>query len=315
MKILPTHLLLPALGICLMIACAPDSSEDPSAQSEPGLIEIVTTTMDFAAPDTIPSGWVTLRLINNSAMVHFAVLERMPAGKGLADQRAEVAPVFQNIMDQINGRELSAPETGMELPPWFGEIRFVGGPGLISPGKVAETTVQVEPGIYLLECYIKTNGIFHSYNPDPEVQPMVHEFTVIGQPSGKAAPTPTLELDISAGQGIQIPGEIPAGSHTIAVHFRDQQLYSNFVGHDVHLLHITDSTDVGALIGWMEWSQPAGLQTPAPAVFLGGSNEMPAGPPGYFNVELEPGEYAFIAEVPAADTLGMLRRFTVREPQ
>jgi hypothetical protein len=51
--------------------------------------------------------------------------------------------------------------------------------------------------------------------------------------------------------------------------------------------------------------------SPAPAEFLGGTNEMPAGATSYFNVTLEPGDYAWIAEVSRAGEKGMLVRFTV----
>jgi hypothetical protein len=61
----------------------------------------------------------------------------------------------------------------------------------------------------------------------------------------------------------------------------------------------------------MNWTLPAGLQTPAPAHFLGGAQELPAGRTEYFTADLKPGDYAFIAEVPAADEKGMYRRFTV----
>ena len=61
----------------------------------------------------------------------------------------------------------------------------------------------------------------------------------------------------------------------------------------------------------MDWTQPTGLETPAPAEFLGGTHEMPAGGRAYFTVRLEPGRYAWIAEVPSPVEKGMLKTFTV----
>jgi hypothetical protein len=61
----------------------------------------------------------------------------------------------------------------------------------------------------------------------------------------------------------------------------------------------------------MDWSSPVGLEIPAPAVFLGGCEEMPAGSTGYVTVTLNPGRYAWIAEVPKPRDKGMLRVFTV----
>jgi hypothetical protein len=39
-----------------------------------------------------------------------------------------------------------------------------------------------------------------------------------------------------------------------------------------------------------------GLEPPAPAEFLGGSQEMPVGSTSYFTVNLDPGSCAFVNE-------------------
>jgi hypothetical protein len=121
-----------------------------------------------------------------------------------------------------------------------------------------------------------------------------------------------LEINIGSEGGMKVAGEPSAGPQTVAVNFEDQLVHEHFLGHDVHLVRLTPETDIENLIAWMNWSLPAGLQTPAPAEFLGGVNELPAGVTGYFKVNLEPGDYAFIAEVPAADEKGMFQRFTVK---
>ena len=79
----------------------------------------------------------------------------------------------------------------------------------------------------------------------------------------------------------------------------------------VHLVRVSDDLDLGELERWMDWSQPMGLQTPAPAQFLGGTNEMPAGTTSFFTVTLEPGNYAWISEVPNSSEKGMLKLFSV----
>jgi hypothetical protein len=296
----------------LLVGCA---GEEPPAEAPtpvPGVVDVTIETLDFQMPDSIPSGWTTIRTNNTSAMTHLGVVERMPEGYGLREQQDQVVPVFQEGMDLIVAGDMDAALAKFgELPEWFGQIVFLGGPGLMGPQTVTETTVYLEPGTYLLECYVKTDGIFHSYNPNPALDGMVAQFTVTDRPSGAPEPVPTLEITISSEDGMQVAGEPSAGSHTVAVHYEDQVLHEHFLGHDVHLARLTPETDIEALVAWMNWSLPAGLQTPAPAEFLGGVNEMPAGSTGYFRVNLEPGDYAFIAEVPAADEKRMLHRFTV----
>ena len=281
-------------------------------EHQPYIVDVMITGLSFTAPDKIPSGWITFRMHNNSAMVHFAVVEKLPPGIGVADQQKEVAPVFQQGMDLLSqGDEAAAQGKFAELPEWFGKIAFLGGPGLTSAGLTSQTTLYLEPGTYMLECYVKTNGTFHSYNPVPGQFGMVHQFIVTETSSGSHEPQATLELTISSEEGIQAPPRIKSGKQTVAVHFFDQKEYANFVGHDVHLARLTADTDLAQLENWMDWTQPHGLETPAPVTFMGGTNEMPAGKTGYLSVSLEPGRYAWIAEVPDARKKGMLKIFQV----
>ncbi len=306
------------LAIALLLlagACAPrdDSpSESLDTADTPGVVDVIARGMTLVAPDEIPSGWTTFRFRNETPMIHFAVVERLPDGQGIESQQAEVAPVFQDGLDLLSAGEVDAALRRFgDLPAWFGEIVFLGGPGLTSPGRTSQATVFLEPGTYLLECYVKTNGVFHSYNPDPSINGMVHEFTVTDESSEAVEPSSTIQIEISTAGGIEVEGKLVPGEHTVAVRFVDQTVHENFVEHDIHLVRITDDLDIAELERWMDWRQPMGLQTPAPAVFLGGSNEMPAGTTGYFTVVLESGDYAWVSEVPGSSDKGMLKLFSI----
>jgi hypothetical protein len=303
---------VPVFILFLLAGCSGSDPVEPEQATPPGLVEVTIESMDFIMPEEIPHGWTTFRTTNQSAMVHLGVVERMPAGYGLREQQDQIAPVFQDGMNLlIEGNTDGAMAKFGELPEWFGEIVFTGGPGLLSPGQVTETSVYLEPGAYILECYVKTDGVFHSYNPDPNMDGMITQFTVTEEPSGAPEPTPTLEITIGSETGMEITGNPTEGNHTVAVHFKDQSVHEHFLGHDVHLVRLTPETDLAELVAWMNWSLPAGLQTPAPVEFLGGTNELPAGGTAFFTVSLEPGDYAWIAEVPAADQKGMLQVFSV----
>jgi hypothetical protein len=289
--------------VLLSGACAP---------SDRNVVDVIARGLTFEAPDELPSGWTTFRFKNESGMIHFAVLERVPEGVGVEEHQEQVAPVFQEGMNLLNAGEGDAAlQKFGELPEWFGQIVFMGGPGLTSPGQTSRASVYLEPGTYLLECYVKTDGVFHSYNPNPSAYGMIHEFTVTEEPSGAPEPSATVRITLSSERGIEVEGDLVAGEHTFAVHFEDQRIHEHFVGHDVHLVRLTDDTDLDELATWMDWTQPMGLETPAPAEFLGGTNEMPAGKTGYFTVILEPGRYGWVAEVPSPDEKGMLKTFTI----
>lgn len=291
-------------------------SQRDRTSSHPGadlnVVEVTARGLEFDAPDEIPSGWTTFRFNNDSGMIHFAVLQRLPEGMALKDQQEQVAPVFQKGMDLLNAGETDAAmEKFGELPEWFGRIVFTSGPGFTSTGQAAETSVYLEPGTYLLECYVKTGGVFHSYNPSPSAYGMVHELTVTDESSSAAEPGATLTITLSSSRGIEVQGDPTPGEHTVAVYFEDQKIHENFLGHDVHLARLENDTDIEELAIWMDWSQPMGLETPAPAEFLGGTHEIPAGGTAYFTVRLDPGRYAWIAEVPSPAEKGMLKIFTV----
>ncbi len=303
------HLLILA---AFAAACAPADRGASKAGETANVVTIVARGLTFDAPDTIPSGWTTFRFVNESGMVHFAVLERLPEGVTIKEQQAEVAPVFQEGLRLLSAGEVdSALAEFGRLPEWFGQTVFSGGPGLTAPGLTSETTVNLKPGRYLIECYVKTAGVFHSYNPDPTAYGMVREFIVTDSVSDAAEPAATMRVTLSAERGIEVAGDPMVGSQTVAVYFEDQKVHENFVGHDLHLARLSADTDLAALAAWMDWSRPDGLQTPAPVQFLGGVNEMPAGATAYFTVDLVPGRYVWISEVTNPDQKGMLVEFAV----
>jgi hypothetical protein len=279
----------------------------PTAAARPApVVDVTSTGMNLQVPAEIPSGWTTFRFNNRSGVTHFFLVERLPEGKTVEDSRAEVVPVFQAAMDLIVAGDPGAGFAEFaNLPDWFPGIVFGGGPGLTAPGRTAETTLFLEPGTYAIECYVKTaDGTFHSSLG------MIEGLTVTEASSGGSEPKPTLDVTIANG-GIEIEGTLRPGMHTIAVHFAEQMAHEHLLGHDVHLARIDDGTDMDALAAWMDWTSPGGLASPAPAEFLGGTQEMAAGQTVYVAALLTPGQYALIAEVPNPAGKNMLKTFTV----
>ena len=284
----------------------PTASAPTSLPYSGNLVEVRTEHMNFIMPDEIPSGWTTFRYYNESKLTHFMLIDKLPVFEGkqiTKESFKEVPGIFHDAMDLINeGKAVEGFAEFSRLPAWFPQIVFKGGVGLVSPGETAQTTVFVEPGTYIVECYVKTAGKFH---------PMSKQLIVKKETSDGTSPTPTLNVEVSREGGIELKDEPTAGLHTIAVHFENQGPHENFMGHDVHLASLKENTDVAALNDWMNWAEPQGLNTPAPASFLGGAQEMPAGNTAYFTVFLKPGRYAFVSEVPEPSGKGMLKTFTV----
>lgn len=305
-----SHILI----IILMLLFTACDSGKKQAQSEEetvkeNVIEIVTRNMEFQVVDEIPSGWNTFRYINKSTQVHFFLIDKYPEGKTLEDAEKVVAPIFQEGMDLINqGKQEEGFAAFGKLPEWFSEVKFLGGSGMISPGQIAETTLKLDPGYYILECYVKmANGTFHS------AMGMVKELWVTGEKSTVTPPTADIKIDISSTEGIVYADPITAGKKVFSVNYVDQIVHENFVGHDVNLVRMEEDADLQALEKWVNWADPKGLITPEPKgmLFLGGVNDMPAGNMGYFTVDLTPGNYVLISEVPNASGKNLLKTFTV----
>ena len=280
-----------------------------SEEESKGIIEIVTNVMDFQTVDTVAAGWNTFKYINKSTEPHFVLFDDYPEGKGEEDAKKVVAPVFEKGMQLIMEGEMEEAMAAFgELPEWFGEIVFVGGSGLISGGEENTFTLNLKPGNHVIECYVKMeNGMFHTS------MGMAKELWVTDEDSRNKPPEATINMSISSTEGINYEGEITKGWQTFSILYNDQIVHENFVGHDVNLVKLEDNANLEELEAWMNWSNPTGLMSPVPegVTFLGGTNDSPAGSTQYFTANLEPGNYAFIAEVPNTKAKGMFKQFTI----
>jgi hypothetical protein len=295
-------------------ACVSDKKTENKKETlveKENVIEIITKNMEFQIADEIPSGWNTFRYTNKSTQVHFFLIDKYPEGKTINDAEEIVAPIFQEGMDLITrGKAEEGFAAFGKLPEWFGEVVFMGGSGMVSPGQTCETTLKLDPGYYILECYVKmANGKFHSS------MGMVKELVVTEEKSNISPPSANIKINISSTEGMVYSDPITKGINTFSVYYEDQIVHENFVGHDVNLVKLDDNADINALEKWVNWADPKGLITPSPKgiTFLGGVNDMPAGSTGYFTTTLEAGNYALISEVPNASDKNLLKRFTISD--
>ncbi|NQV72977.1 hypothetical protein HQ496_07630 [bacterium] len=298
-----------ALVVILAMGC--QTQEDQAEKDHVNVVELTIDGLSISGPDEITPGWTTFRVRNNSEMTHFLLFDKMPDSLDVWDHK-NVAAVFQEGMNLINaGDQEAAFATFGKLPAWYQDVVFWGGPGFIAPKSSFELTMFVPEGRFIIECYVKTNGVFHSYTSIEDALGMVHQLDVTGSPSTSTSPVANLEVSISSTEGIQLTGTPEAGEQVFSVEFLDQIVHESFLGHDVQLVRLDGDMTVDELAPWMNYLNPEGLETPAPALFLGGVNEMPAGQTAYFKVNLDSGRYALIAETPNAVGKNMALEFTV----
>jgi len=317
-----------ATSLLLLQGCDPQSkpAEPQAAKAEPAaaspapspkhnIVYLQAVGKTFVGPSEIPSGWTTFKFGNASDMVHFALIDVPPEGVTAQEFSDSAGQPFQEAMDAMNtGDEDAVNAAFAKFPAWIGELGRNGGPGLLSPGMISQTTVFMKPGHYLIECYVKTDGVFHTTRPGEGQLGMVMDLTVTDEDSGADEPVADVTLAVTNSGFEIVSGEMKAGVNTVRVNFVEQQALPSFVGNDVHVMHVRDIESIDEADAWMDWRTMNGLQTPSPVSFLGGINDMPAGEHGYFTVSLEPGDYAFIAEMPNPKEAGFVLPFSVPMP-
>jgi hypothetical protein len=306
-----------ALAVSLS-ACAPTEPDSvPEAASEPtpeiaaagsgvsSLIEVKATDYAFTAPPTFPSGWVTLQFDNQGSETHFLILWRLPEGKNFDQYASEIAQPFNTLYKEYRAGTLDQAEffeqLGAALPEWFPTAQRMGGPGFTAPGRTSQTTVYLEPGDYVMECYVRKKDegdTFHGKHG------MLRPLIVTDALAGETPPEADIEITLSNYE-ISIEGEPSAGDHTVRVRVEEDP--EGLILHNVHLARLDDGTAAEEVAQWLDWVDH--MLPPAPAEFLGGAGQLLAGNESYFNVSLEPGRYAWVSETWGAQ--GMVQEFVV----
>lgn len=305
---------LATLAPIVALACQPaDAGEstvrapaDSIVANPASVVEVTARDFAFQAPDTLAAGWTTFRMTNAGEQDHFMFLQRLPDGKTFDDYISEVGGAFVRTMRarQAGLAKPAAVDTLVAaLPPWYlAGMTPTGGVGMLSPGQSAQATVRLEPGTYVMECYVKRpDGRFHS-----ELG-MERPVVVMSAPAAGAAPTSTDAITLT-NDSIRAPASLTSGTHTFAVRYLEQP--QGGLGNDVHVVRLDGGDDLPALERWMDWLEVGAFRAPAPATFVGGVQEMPAGDTAYFTVSLSPGRYAWISEAPVEQ--GKSLEFTVR---
>lgn len=270
------------------------------------IVEISAEDYAFDAPAEIPSGWTTMRFKNEGEEHHFVFLSRLPEGKTIHHYETELSARFNDVWYAIRDEGVEMDDAmamlGESLPEWFADLAFVGGPGIVAPGRTTETTLELEPGNYVMECYMKTaEGEFHY------IEGMVRPFVVAEDRSNATPPPADIRVTLS-NFDMAVEGDLTSGTHTVAVHVAENP--DDGFGHSAHLARLDSDAEIDEVVQWMNAFELGGLRAPAPAQFLGGTHGMPSGKTAYTTITLEPGRYLWLSEATAHQ--GVLKEFTVR---
>ena len=283
-------------------------TENTAAQSQQSVVhvEAMDHAYDVDAPDQLPAGWTTFVLSNQMAnSIHEISLVQLPEGatheEYLTDYMSAWETVLREYQEGVVERAGINDRVNEMLPAWSGDVRYSTTRGLTSPGRTAERTVYLEPGEYMMVCWLKTeDGIIHI------MEGMHWEFTVMEEAANTPEPNPESQITLHENE-IEVDWEPETGTHSFAVEFGfNPEGYEN----NVHLIRMNDGTDLDEVNEWMDWYKLGGLRSPSPAEFLGGVGFVSEIDNGYFTLEIdEPGDYAWVVFYYQDE--GLFKTFTV----
>jgi uncharacterized cupredoxin-like copper-binding protein len=221
-------------------------------------LRIVARDYAFDAPATIAAGVTTVFLANKGSELHHAVILRLDEGHTAADFETALAA--------------QAPI------PW---VKGVGGPNAVPPGGESSTTMSLEPGHYVVTCFIPTaDGTPHI------MKGMIRELTVTGSHSMALLPPADIIVALTD-YGFKFSTPLTAGHHVILA--RDDAVQD----HELVLLRLQPGKPVREMLVWAH--HPVG---PPPAMPIGGFTVLSTGRSSEMTVDLTPGEYGLICYVP-----------------
>lgn len=292
-------IILLSIFILLLSGCSNNTDKNG-----PNVVEIVAKEYAFESPEKIPAGWTRFRMVNEGNEEHFMLINPLSEGVSI-DAIREGGRFIQGLHNQYDKDLITKEDIYDSLSTAFGkpnsEVNYNGGPGFVSMGHTTEATTYLEPGRYVIECYIRApNGVQHN------VLGMMTLLEVTESAAEFQAPVADKIIVLTKNE-LTSDENFKAGTYTFEVEFRDHP--SGYIGNDVHLIRIDENIAMDNIAKWMDVFEKDGLVSPAPVEFLGGTQERTKGEVAYFTVNLKPGEYAWVAELDYADK--KWKRFTV----
>ncbi len=257
----PRALLLPALAGVALALGAP--ALPAPARVPPPVVTVVASDYRFELPATLPAGLTIFRLVNRGKQAHHLALLRVPTGRTLAQVRAALS-------------------RGGAEPRW---LRDEGGPNALDPGNAAEVAVDLEPGRYVLACFIPAR------DGEPSLlHGMLRELTVTAARK-RAAREPEADDTVTfAGYGFRLARPLTPGEHRLLVRNADTQ------SHELVLFRLEPGKTAAQFLAWAE-----SMRGPGPGAFEGGVSGLAPGQANEAIVRLHRGRYVLACFLTAPD--------------
>jgi hypothetical protein len=273
--------ILLATSACRAADAMPIGTPAAKAATAPRVVEWQARDYSYEAPETLQSGWVTIRMRNHGPEPHHGQLLRMNDGVTF--------DAFSQALQQEG-------ESALRL------ATLVGGPAVVDAHRTDEVTVHLAPGTYAIACFVPSpDGVPHL------AKGMLEPVQVTAADPSDARPPAAQGTFTMRDFSFEMPENLPAGRSTYAVTNDGPQ------PHELVVVKLVEGKGVDDVMAW--YRAPAG---PPPFEAVGGINGLSAGVTGYMTLDLQPGSYAAICVIPdpASGTahlhLGMVKAFAVR---
>ncbi len=234
----------------------------PVSAAKARVVRVVGEDFKFDAPDVIPAGLTEFRFLNKGPALHHMALLKLDGGKTVDDLTAA----------------LSKPGP---LPSWVEEM---GGPNAPGPGMEANATMTLQPGNYVLICFVDLGG------PPHFMKGMIRPLRVVPA-KGASAPKPKEDVTMTLlDYTFKLSAPIRPGKRTIRVHNAAAQ------HHEVELVELAPGVSLGDFMKWMEGGMPGAPLGKA----IGGIAGLEPRMSQYFTADFAVGNYALLCFLPDA---------------
>lgn len=247
------------------------------------VIEFRAKDFAYVGPKTIKSGPTTFRLVNDGKELHHLSILKLAKGKTIEDFSASM-------------KKPGPP------PAW---VTDVGGPNPAAPaGGVAEATISLDAGDYVMICFIPSPG----ERTPHAMKGMVAPLTVLSAPSGNAMPKADVTMRLND-YTFTMSKPLTAGTHNIQVVNDAKQ------SHEVVFVRLKADQRIADVHKYVEIDVMKG---PPTFETVGGVAALARGRTATIPVKLTPGRYGMICFVPDAKDgkghshHGMMKEFTVK---
>jgi hypothetical protein len=238
-----------------------------------------TSSYAFGVPQTVEAGLIRFSLANRGDEPHHAQVFKLAPGA---------------TFEQLRGA-LATGDPAAALA--FGG--FVGGTALVAPGgtSTAEAELALDAGSYVLLCFVEgPDGLPHLAHG------MVQPFEDRGEADGRPPPSDaTVEL---SDYRIAPPATVSGRAQLVL------RNTSTAEPHEMILGRLEGSARVGSVLDALAAGQPM------PATPVGGMQAIPPGASALLQLDLQPGRYVVICQIPSPDgtphyVKGMVGELTV----